>query len=86
MAETVYQCGHTIIKAHGLAYRIYETEFKDQQQGQVGITLNTDWNEPDVDDAEHRDASDRGLRFSVSTDIRNIRSQRSHLGMSPMRL
>ncbi|OXA45237.1 lactase-phlorizin hydrolase [Folsomia candida] len=64
MAETVYQCGHTIIKAHGLAYRIYETEFKDQQQGQVGITLNTDWNEPDVDDAEHRDASDRGLRFS----------------------
>jgi len=47
-----------------LAYRIYETEFKDQRNGQVGITLNCDWQEPLVDDQDHRDASDRALRFN----------------------
>lgn len=62
---TPYKCANTIIKAHGLAYRIYEREFKAQQGGQVGITLNTDWNEPAQEDEVHNEASDRALRFYV---------------------
>jgi len=62
-AEAPYQCGHTVIKAHALAYRLYQREFKETQQGQVGITLNTDWFEPLVDDSIHEDASERALYF-----------------------
>jgi len=62
--EMPYKCGHTVIKAHALAYRIYEREFKATQQGQVGITLNTDWFEPMVNDSIHEDASDRALYFN----------------------
>jgi beta-glucosidase len=65
-AEKPYQCAHTIIKSHGLAYRIYENEFKQQQQGQVGITLNSNWAEPkDASNPDHVAASDRSRRFSV---------------------
>jgi len=64
--EKPYQCAHTVIKSHGLAYRIYENEFKDQQKGQVGITLNSNWAEPkDPMNSSHVEASDRSLRFNV---------------------
>ena len=63
-----YQCAHNVIKSHGLAYRIYEAEFKEQQGGIVGITLDAGWSEPSnrsvPTDVE---ASDRAMRFHVST-------------------
>jgi lactase-phlorizin hydrolase len=59
-----YLCGHTLLKAHGLAYRIYESEFKAHQNGKVGITLNTNWNEPkDPNNTEHVEASHRAQQF-----------------------
>lgn len=35
-----YLCIHHIIKAHARAYRIYESEFKEKQKGQVGFMVN----------------------------------------------
>lgn len=32
-----YKCAHNLIKAHGLVYRMYEKEFKSQQQGTVAF-------------------------------------------------
>lgn len=35
-----YLCMHNVIKAHARAYRIYESEFKEKQKGQVGFMVN----------------------------------------------
>lgn len=35
-----YLCMHNVIKAHARAYRIYETEFKQIQKGDVGFLIN----------------------------------------------
>lgn len=34
--EGLYLCAYTNVKAHALAYHIYQDEFKEQQQGRVG--------------------------------------------------
>ena len=38
-----YLVGHHLILAHAAVYRMYQAEFKDAQQGKVGITLNIGW-------------------------------------------
>ncbi|XP_021358662.1 lactase-phlorizin hydrolase-like, partial [Mizuhopecten yessoensis] len=41
--DKVYIAAHNLIRAHGKVYRLYEKEFKNTQQGKVGITCNCDW-------------------------------------------
>ena len=48
-----------------MAYRVYEAEFKEAQKGIVGITLNTDWNEPASDKPEDIEAAERAIQFYV---------------------
>lgn len=31
-----YQCAHTIIKAHGKAYRLYDRVYRPEQNGTIG--------------------------------------------------
>ncbi|CAG7719799.1 unnamed protein product [Allacma fusca] len=63
-ATSNYLCHHTVIKAHALAYRLYDEEFRAQQNGQVGITINSDWAEPaDRNNASDVEASHRLLQF-----------------------
>lgn len=60
----VYECGHNLLKAHALAYRLYEAEFKEAQGGLVGITLDSGWYEPeDPDHPLHREAAERAIQF-----------------------
>jgi beta-glucosidase/6-phospho-beta-glucosidase/beta-galactosidase len=47
-----YECTHTILLAHGGTYRMYETDFKAQQNGQIGIAVDTSWHEPNFPDRE----------------------------------
>ncbi|XP_022915768.2 myrosinase 1-like [Onthophagus taurus] len=42
----VYLCGHTVLRAHGKAYRLYESKYKASQGGRVGITIDSGWYEP----------------------------------------
>ncbi|ODN04810.1 Lactase-like protein [Orchesella cincta] len=64
ISETPYKCIHTILKAHARAYRIYDEEFKSQQKGQVGITIDSGWLEPsDPNNPEDIEASERALQF-----------------------
>ena len=46
---------HTIL-AHAAAYRVYDSKYRARQNGQIGITLNTDWSEPETE--ADRDAAD----------------------------
>jgi beta-glucosidase/6-phospho-beta-glucosidase/beta-galactosidase len=59
-----YICAHNVIKAHALAYRLFDAEYR--QGGEMGITLNVDWPEPlNSSDSTHNDASDRSMHFHV---------------------
>lgn len=67
ITENPYLCTHNILKAHARAYRIYEREFKDEQKGHVGITIDSGWLEPaDPNNPEDIKASQRALQFKVS--------------------
>ena len=44
--------GHNLIIAHASAVKVYREEFKPTQVGQIGITLNGDWQMPYDDDPE----------------------------------
>ena len=71
--EKMYNCSHNVIKAHGLAYRIYDSEFRPIQRGLFGIAPNLDYpealNESDPNDVE---ASERAIQFRVKNFTRQI--------------
>ena len=61
-----YQAGHNLIRSHAKAYRLYQDEFVDSQNGQVGITLNMNWDEPAIyNDSSHVEASEIQAQFDV---------------------
>uniref|UniRef100_A0A3B4BLN3 Uncharacterized protein n=1 Tax=Periophthalmus magnuspinnatus TaxID=409849 RepID=A0A3B4BLN3_9GOBI len=41
-----YQEGHQMLRAHALAWRAYDREFRQLQKGQVSLALHMDWVEP----------------------------------------
>lgn len=41
-----YLCGHTLLRAHGKTYRLYQRKYKKTQGGSIGIAAETDWYEP----------------------------------------
>ncbi|XP_054759830.1 lactase/phlorizin hydrolase-like [Lytechinus pictus] len=66
IAYTPYRVTHNIIKSHAAAYHAYNDIYKPFQNGQVGITLNSDWSEPwDRNNQTSLDASDRALQFNL---------------------
>lgn len=59
-----YIAGHNMLLSHAEAVRIYRTEFKAEQRGVIGITLNSDWRQPfDPDDERDLQASQRSRDF-----------------------
>ena len=61
-----WMAGHNLLLAHGRAVKLYRTEFKAQQGGEIGIVLNGDhaypWDPKDPLDVE---ACDRKIEFSI---------------------
>ena len=39
---------HNTVLAHARAYHVYDTEFRDAQNGRCGITLNSGWAHPET--------------------------------------
>lgn len=59
--------GHNILISHGAAVKVYREEFKEQDGGTIGITLNGDWVEPwDPNDPQDVEACARKLEFSIA--------------------
>lgn len=60
----LYQVVHNAVKAHGLAYRIYEKEFKSSQRGKIGISIDC-WGllPADPNSKEDKEALDIAFQF-----------------------
>ncbi|XP_030648234.1 klotho [Chanos chanos] len=41
-----YEVGHQLLRAHALAWRVYDKEFRQVQGGKVSLVLHMDWVEP----------------------------------------
>jgi len=66
IGDNTYICAHNKIRAHAKAYRVYQSEFAASQKGQVGITLNIEWGEPeDPNDPTHVEASNENAQFGL---------------------
>ncbi|ELU13711.1 hypothetical protein CAPTEDRAFT_98416 [Capitella teleta] len=63
--EIIYTAAHTVLKAHAEAWHSYDELFRPTQNGNIGITLDTDWKEPLTDSPEDIEASERGMQFSL---------------------
>ncbi|KAJ9648276.1 hypothetical protein H2199_001129 [Coniosporium tulheliwenetii] len=58
--------GHNMLLAHAGAVKVYREEFKERDGGEIGITLNGDWNEPwDASDPADIEACERRLEFII---------------------
>ncbi|KAM6460587.1 lactase/phlorizin hydrolase [Liasis olivaceus] len=61
-----YQVAHVILKAHAQAWHIYNRQYRPQQQGKVGIVLNSDWAEPKTPSLlQDVKAAERYLQFML---------------------
>jgi len=56
-----FHCRHHTVLAHVKAYHIYDSEFRASQGGRIGITMNTNWYEPNSDSQADKDASQRWM-------------------------
>ncbi|KAI8423152.1 hypothetical protein MSG28_014220, partial [Choristoneura fumiferana] len=63
--EGYYECGRHILLANARAYRIYNEDFRNTQNGQVGIVLSSDWAYPASDSADDIQAAEDYLAFHL---------------------
>ena len=69
-----YTCAHNVLKAHALAYRIYDEEFRSVQGGQIGISLDSAWYEPeDPTNPDDAAAAQRAMSFKVSAIVLTLK-------------
>ncbi|KAG9462486.1 hypothetical protein GDO78_014058, partial [Eleutherodactylus coqui] len=61
-----FQVSHNIVKAHAKAWHVYNDKYRASQQGQVGISLNSDWAEPtNPNNPDDVSAAERYLQFML---------------------
>ncbi|XP_047122276.1 myrosinase 1-like [Schistocerca piceifrons] len=60
-----YLAAHTVIRAHGMVYRLYDEQYRPTQNGKISITLNCDWFEPYNDLEETLEAQERMFQFQL---------------------
>ncbi|KAJ7157223.1 beta-glucosidase 1B [Mycena filopes] len=57
--------GHNVILSHARAVKLYREQFKTAQGGQIGITLNGDWQMPYDDSPENVAAAQHALDVAI---------------------
>jgi beta-glucosidase/6-phospho-beta-glucosidase/beta-galactosidase len=61
-----YLAAHHLLLAHAHAVRAFRSEFNPQQDGVIGITLNSEWWEPASADARDEAAAQRARIFNLA--------------------
>ena len=56
---------HNTVLAHAKAYHVYDTEFKAEQGGRCGITLNSGWAHPETPDDQEATEIYLGMDHTV---------------------
>ncbi|KAK7027949.1 Beta-glucosidase 1B [Paramarasmius palmivorus] len=57
--------GHSVLLAHASAVKAYREDFKPTQRGQIGITLNGDWQMPYDNSPENIEAAQHALDVAI---------------------
>ncbi|KAF5358665.1 hypothetical protein D9758_007680 [Tetrapyrgos nigripes] len=57
--------GHSVLLSHASAVQLYRSSFKPTQKGQIGITLNGDWQMPWDQSPENVEAAQRALDVAI---------------------
>nr|XP_033803387.1 klotho isoform X2 [Geotrypetes seraphini] len=61
-----YTAGHNLLKAHALAWRVYDKQFRQSQKGKISIALQADWLEPACPfSTNDKDTTNRILEFDI---------------------
>uniref|UniRef100_A0A1B0DHF5 Uncharacterized protein n=1 Tax=Phlebotomus papatasi TaxID=29031 RepID=A0A1B0DHF5_PHLPP len=58
-----YICTHNLLKAHAEAVHLYRDSFQPTQNGKIGITMDSRWNEPKTDSDDDKEASEMAMQF-----------------------
>ncbi|XP_078513290.1 klotho [Lissotriton helveticus] len=66
MRNITYTSGHNLLKAHALAWHLYDKEFRKAQRGKISIALQADWVEPACPFSHNdKEATKRILEFDI---------------------
>ncbi|XP_068103493.1 lactase/phlorizin hydrolase-like [Hyperolius riggenbachi] len=61
-----FKVTHNIVKAHAKAWHVYNDKYRAQQNGKVGISLNSDWAEPgNPTEQDSVSAAERYVQFML---------------------
>jgi beta-glucosidase/6-phospho-beta-glucosidase/beta-galactosidase len=62
-----YLCAHHTLQAHSAAYHLYKEKYFENQQGKVGISLNSRFFYP-KDESVEKDSADKLQEYRVSRE------------------
>lgn len=61
-----YRAGHHLLKAHALAWHVYDEKFRPAQKGKISIALQADWIEPACPlSQKDKEVAERVLEFDI---------------------
>ncbi|KAE8725194.1 Beta-glucosidase 42 [Hibiscus syriacus] len=60
-----YLAAHHMILAHSAAVSIYQTKYKEEQGGQIGLVVDCEWAEANSDKIEDQCAAQRRVEFQL---------------------
>ncbi|XP_055536574.1 myrosinase 1-like [Wyeomyia smithii] len=60
-----YLCGHHLLLSHAEAVELYRTQFQPTQNGIIGFTMDSSWNEPRSDSEDDKEASELAMQFAL---------------------
>eukprot|EP00271_Cylindrocystis_brebissonii_P006661 TRINITY_DN19424_c0_g1_i1.p1 TRINITY_DN19424_c0_g1~~TRINITY_DN19424_c0_g1_i1.p1 ORF type:complete len:563 (-),score=70.11 TRINITY_DN19424_c0_g1_i1:367-2055(-) len=64
-ATEPYLVGHNILRSHAAAVEVFRTKYQQQQNGKIGITVDSDWSEPATNKVEDIAAAQRRMEFQL---------------------
>ncbi|KAF5305140.1 hypothetical protein FQA39_LY09402 [Lamprigera yunnana] len=70
-----YLCGHNLLRAHSRVYHLYYKNFKQLQNGHIGIAVDMQWYEPGTNSTRDVQAAERQLQFHVGRFLHPILSE-----------